>query len=206
MKYYSIEDGIKIVKAARRAIEQYVSSTNFDREKIEKSIEKFKEHHGVFVTIEHYPTRNLRGCIGFPISNRPLKEALIDAAIAAATEDPRFVPVSHMEINDIVVEVSILSTPEKIEFKSHEELPKKVKVGRDGLIMRYGFYEGLLLPQVAVEEKWSAEEYLDNLSLKAGLMRKAWKKSGVELYRFSSQIFREFAPNEGIEEIILENL
>ncbi|MEM0086762.1 MAG: TIGR00296 family protein [Candidatus Micrarchaeaceae archaeon] len=202
MKVYSLEEGEKLVKAARYAIELHIKSPNFNKSIIEHHIEGFNQKHGVFVTIEHYPTKELRGCIGFIKSMGPIKSSLVDAAIAAASEDPRFVPVSHRELNDITIEVSILSEPKRLTG-TPEEIENSVKIGRDGLIIEYGFYSGLLLPIVAVEQKWTAREFLENVCLKAGLSRHMWRQPGVELYTFTTQVFRETEPNGSVIE---ENL
>jgi uncharacterized protein (TIGR00296 family) len=203
MKVYSLEEGKKLVKAARIAIELYLKSPYFDKKVVEREISSFKEEHGVFVTIEHYPTKELRGCIGFIKAPGPIKSSLIDAAIAAATEDPRFVSMSHRELEDVTIEVSILSKPEPITG-SPEEIKKQVKVGRDGLIIEYGFYSGLLLPIVAVEQGWDSEEFLKNVCIKAGLSPHMWRQNGVSLYRFETQVFREEKPNGEIEEIKMQ--
>ncbi|MGC8623294.1 MAG: TIGR00296 family protein [Candidatus Micrarchaeia archaeon] len=202
MKSYSVEEGEELVKAARYAIELFLKSPYFDRKIIYKKIEKFKDMSGAFVTLEHYPTGTLRGCIGFPLAIKPLYEAVVDAAISAATEDPRFVPLSHVELAEITIEVSILSKMERITGKP-EEIKEQVKVGRDGLFIEYGYYSGLLLPIVAVEEGWNSEEFLDNVCMKAGLPTHTWQRSDVSLYRFTTQIFREIKPEDGVEEIKL---
>lgn len=204
MKLYSIEDGETLVRAARNTIELYLSSPKFKRSIVESYVEKFNERYGVFVTIEHYPTKALRGCIGFPTTTKSVKELLPEAAIAAATEDPRFVSVSHMEFEHMVVSVNILSKPEQIKANTIEKIKKEIKVGRDGLILRYGYNSGLFLPIVPVEQGWNVEEYLDNLCLKAQLHEHTWKTSNVELYKFTSQEFRELSPNGPIEEIMFE--
>ncbi|MGC9129494.1 MAG: TIGR00296 family protein [Candidatus Micrarchaeia archaeon] len=203
MKTYTLKEGEKLVKAARNAIELYIKSPRFNKELIEKTISEFVEKAGVFVTINHYPTMSLRGCIGFPRAVGPLKKLLIEAAIAAATEDPRFMPLSVEELNTVIIEVSILTEPQEIKG-SPEEIKKEIKIGRDGLIIEYGFYSGLLLPIVAVEEHWDVEEFLENVCIKAGLDRNAWKRSGVSLYKFQTQVFREEEPNGKVVEIQME--
>lgn len=204
MKSYSLADGTRLVKAARQAIELRIISPRFSREMIEPEIGQFSEEQGVFVTIEHYPTKELRGCIGFPMPSGKLKDLLIDAAVAAATEDPRFVPVSHYEFEHMVVEVSLLTKPDLIHANGEARIKKEIKVGRDGLMIRSGYNSGLLLPIVAVEQKWGPEEFLENLCIKAGLPKYTWKHSNVELYKFGSQVFRETAPYGEIEEVKLK--
>ncbi|MDE1861000.1 MAG: TIGR00296 family protein [Candidatus Micrarchaeota archaeon] len=203
METFSLEDGQELVKAARHAIEQHATHRKVNRHEIDKRIAKFNHEYGVFVTIEHYPTNTLRGCIGFPRPIGPLRISLIDAAIAASSEDPRFVPVSHMEFEDMIVEVSILSALERIKGKAAETKKREVKVGRDGLVIQYGYNSGLLLPIVAVEQEWSATKFLENVCLKAGLPAHYWRRDDVFLYKFTTQVFREVSPRGHVEEILL---
>ena len=88
MKIYSEKQGDAIVKAARNSIELYIMNPEFNKQTVEEdSLEEFDHRHGVYVTLEHYPTRELRGCVGFAKAIGPLKESIIDASIAAAFED-----------------------------------------------------------------------------------------------------------------------
>ena len=203
MKIYTLKEGEKLVKAARNAIELYIKSPRFEKGMIEKTLSEFNEKAGVFVTIDHYPTMSLRGCIGYFKAIGPVKRLLVEAAIAAATEDPRFIPLSVGELNDVVIEVSILSEPQQLKG-TPEEIKKEIKIGREGLLIEYGYYSGLLLPIVAVEEKWSVEKFLENVCIKAGLHPHMWKRSDITLYKFQTQVFREEEPNGKIVEIKME--
>ncbi|MGC8710386.1 MAG: TIGR00296 family protein [Candidatus Micrarchaeia archaeon] len=203
MKVYKLSEGEKLVKSARNAIELYLRSPKFDRSIIEKSLAEFNDNVGVFVTIEHYPTMSLRGCIGFPRAVGPIKKTLVEAAIAAATEDPRFIPLSHVELDDIIIEVSILTEPVLIGG-TPSEIKRQIKIGKDGLIIEYGYESGLLLPIVAVEQKWNEEEFLNNVCIKAGLREDTWKHGNATLYKFSTQVFREESPNGKVIEVKLE--
>jgi uncharacterized protein (TIGR00296 family) len=204
MNSYSLSDGERLVKAARQAIELRIISPHFRREMVERLLEGFDEERGVFVTIEHYPTRELRGCIGFPRAADPLKKSLVDAAIAAATEDPRFVPVSHQEFEHMLIEVSVLTDPEPIVARDEEQIKKAIKIGRDGLIIESGYNGGLLLPIVAIEQGWGKKEFLENLCLKAGLPPYYWKNPKIKLQKFSCQIFKEISPSGKVQEIVLD--
>ena len=112
---YSLDDGQTLVRAARSAIELCIRSPRFDRGIVEKSIKRFCEPSGVFVTIEHYPTRTLRGRMGFAGPSGPLNRQLVGAAIAAASEDRHFAPLSIQELGEVVIEVSILGKHERID-------------------------------------------------------------------------------------------
>lgn len=203
MHVLTLEDGNKLVTAARSAAELFIRNPHFNKSMVGQHAKDLKHRYGVFVTIEYYPTKTLRGCIGFPRAVGSIGDTIVDAAIAAATEDPRFVPVSHHELNELTFEVSILSEPILLKKGENERL-RSVKVGRDGLIMEYGFYSGLLLPIVAVEEGWDKRTFLEEVCVKAGLPRDYWKQQNVNLYKFETQVFREETPNGRIIEIKLE--
>ncbi|MEM3383741.1 MAG: TIGR00296 family protein [Nitrososphaerales archaeon] len=192
----SNEEGELLVKIARNAIENYVK--NYKRVAPPKDLpKKFYEKCGVFVTINKlgHGEKQLRGCIGYPYPDKPLLEAIIDAGIAAAVEDPRFEPLSVKELNEIIIEVSILTPPELIVVKSPKEYPYKVKIGEDGLIFRWIGGSGLLLPQVPVEYNWDVEEFLSYTCMKAGASPDAWLLPNVKIYKFQAIIFEELEPN-----------
>ncbi|MHC1635981.1 MAG: TIGR00296 family protein [Candidatus Methanospirareceae archaeon] len=182
------EEGRIGLKLAREAIEKYLRE-NIRIEAPRDLPEVFEKKCGVFVTLNKHD--NLRGCIGYPYPVLRLKEAIIDAAIAAAVNDPRFPPVTASELDDINIELTILTPPEKIEVKKRRDMPKKIEVGRHGLIVKKGLYQGLLLPQVATEYNWDAEEFLCQTCWKAGLHADAWLEEDTEVYTFEGQIFKE---------------
>ncbi|MEM2873012.1 MAG: TIGR00296 family protein [Nitrososphaerales archaeon] len=191
----SDEEGKLLVKIARDAIENYVKYQK--RIKPSRDLpEKFYEKCGVFVTInkQEHGEKYLRGCIGYPYPDKPLIEAVIDSGIAAAVEDPRFEPLSVDELDEVRIEVSVLTPPELIVVKSPREYPSKVKIGEDGLIFRWAWSSGLLLPQVPVEYKWDAEEFLSNTCMKAGAPPDAWLSPNVKIYKFQAIIFEELDP------------
>jgi hypothetical protein len=129
----------------------------------------------------------------------PLVEAVIDSAISSATRDPRFPSVRLEELPELGVEVSVLTKPEKIEVKSPRDYPKSIVIGRDGLIVEWSGYAGLLLPQVPVEWGWDAEEFLSQACMKAGLMPDYWLRKDVRISKFSAQVFREKSPGGEVE-------
>ena len=190
-----------MVKLARQTIEGYLRTGK--KIPAPKTTEKLLERRGVFVTL----TKNgeLRGCIGHPLPTMPLVEAVMDAAISSATGDPRFHPVGAEELRDVKIEVSVLSEPEVIKVKNPREYPKRIVIGRDGLMIEWSGYAGLLLPQVPVEYKWDAEEFLSHLCMKAGLMPDHWLRKDVSISRFSAQIFAEKSPGGEVEEHTLGN-
>jgi len=188
----SDSDGVVLVKTARKAVTQFLSNGN--RMKLESDLEeKFSFNSGVFVTLNN--PDGLRGCIGFPMPEKKLSRAIIEGAIAAATEDPRFPSVKTNELNDIVFEVTVLTPPVEIDVSDPTEYLEKIKVGRDGLIIKHSFSSGLLLPQVPVEYGWNVEEFLQHTCEKAGLSRDTWKNESVKIEKFEGIIFKEETPN-----------
>jgi len=200
MHIYDKEQGRQLVEAARNAIELSIINPHFDSETVKRTIAEFRQPHGIFVTLEHYPTMVLRGCIGFPRAIAPINESLVDSAIAAAFEDPRFVSVSKNELGELVVEVSILSSPVQIVGGPKKRLDA-VKVGRDGLMIEYGMNSGLLLPIVAVEQKWNRKIFLDEVCAKAGIHHDYWSQQNVRLYKFETQVFKEETPGGNVTEL-----
>ncbi len=188
----SDSDGVFLVKTARQAVIEFLSNGN--KIKLEAEHEKkFSFHTGVFVTLNK--PDGLRGCIGFPMPEKKLSHAIIDGAIAAATEDPRFSSVTVKELNDITFEVTVLTPPAEIDVSDPMEYLMKIKVGRDGLIVRHSFYSGLLLPQVPSEYGWNVEEFLQHTCHKAGLEKDFWKSGKAKIEKFEGIVFKEETPN-----------
>ena len=188
----SDDEGAELVRLARTAVEKFITQSDM----ISKPESSRLGKAGVFVTL-NYLTRDkeehLRGCIGFPLPEKELYQSVIDAAIAAATEDPRFPPVDKRELGSIVFEVSVLTQPEEIHAKP-PDYKKEIKIGRDGLILRWRYGSGLLLPQVPIELKWDVDEYLANICYKAGAPPDAWLDPESKLYKFQAIIFKETEP------------
>ena len=188
----SDSDGVLLVKTARQAVTEFLSNGN--RMKLEAEHEKkFSFDSGVSVTLNK--SDGLRGCIGFPMPEKKLSRAIVEGAIAAATEDPRFPPVTTKELDDITFEVTVLTPPVEIDVSDPMEYLTKIKVGRDGLIVRHSFYSGLLLPQVPGEYGWSVEEFLQHACHKAGLEKDFWKSGKAKIEKFEGIVFKEETPN-----------
>ncbi len=192
---YTLEDGIFLVKLARSAIERYLED-----EKLIAPPEKLEERAGVFVTLETYPKKDLRGCIGYSEPAMPLVEGVIRAAVSAAVQDPRFPPVLLGEMESTLIEVSVLTPPELIKVRNPKEYLQKIEIGKHGLTVERGFNRGLLLPQVPVEEKWSKEEFLSCTRMKAGLPPDCWWDEGTKIYKFSGIVFCEIEPKGEVVE------
>ncbi|KFM17286.1 AMMECR1 domain containing protein [Marine Group I thaumarchaeote SCGC AAA799-B03] len=191
---FSDSDGIELVKMARKVVTEFlknnskISDSEFDS--------KFDFSSGVFVTLNKED--DLRGCIGYPTPVKKLSDGLIDAAISAATRDPRFSPVTIDELDKITFEVTVLTPPEEIKVEEYSEYLPQIKVGRDGLIVENDFSSGLLLPQVPTEYGWNEEEFLEYTCQKAGLNKNAWKEKSTKISKFQGVIFKEENPNGNI--------
>ncbi len=198
-------EGAYLVRLARHAITDYLEFKVTIPVPIDVK-EKMLRKCGVFVTLKDVRKSidELRGCIGYPTPKLPLAKATIDAAISAATRDPRFPPVEKNELASISVEVSILTPPSLIRVKYPREYPLQVEIGRDGLIVEQGWSKGLLLPQVPVELKLDSEEFLCHCCMKAGLSPEAWVLPETKIYKFSCIIFKEKTPNGEVEQIKLQ--
>ena len=194
----TLDEGAYLIRLARRAIEAELRN----RETVEPldASEKLRRPCGVFMTLNKVEgtAHRLRGCIGFPYPEKPLAEAVVDAAVSAAFRDPRFSPVSPGEMDSIAVEVSILTPPEPVRVDRPDRYPDRIEVGRDGLIVSRGRNRGLLLPQVPVEWGWDAEEFLTQCCLKAWLPPDAWLTPGTEIEKFQAIIFAEEAPRGAV--------
>jgi AmmeMemoRadiSam system protein A len=144
---------------------------------------RLAEPSGAFVTVRI--GKDLRGCIGYIESHLPLAEVVREVAMKAATEDPRFMPMSQSELARATLEVSILSPLKQIADVG------EIEVGTHGLLLEMGRHRGLLLPQVASEYGWDRETFLDNTARKAGLPQKAWKDPEAKIFVFSAEIIEE---------------
>lgn len=174
----------EILRLARLSIESiFNSEKKKELEKQKSVVEKLGIKGGVFVTLTK--KNELRGCIGYILPIKEFSSLLIDSAISAATRDPRFDPVSEDELKDIEIEVSILSEPRKIESIS------EIEIGKHGLIVRRGYRQGLLLPQVATEHNWDKLTFLQQTCIKAGLHPLDYKKEDTEIYVFTAEVFSE---------------
>ncbi|MCW4016776.1 MAG: TIGR00296 family protein [Candidatus Bathyarchaeota archaeon] len=195
------EEGNLLVNLARQTVNEYLKSGRLMQ--VPKSVSSnLMEPCGVFVTLNLFNkgAKMLRGCIGLPYPTTPLAQAVIDAAVSAATQDPRFPPVVIEELDSIVFEVSVLTPPERVTVDTPTKYPTKIKVGRDGLIMEKGYHKGLLLPQVPVELDWNTEEFLSQTAMKAGLPPDSWLLKDTKIYKFQAIIFEEATPKGEIKQ------
>jgi len=183
----SLTQAKKLIKLAKDAISSYFQGKVLE---VPKSFQdEFKDNRGVFVSL--YVKDQLNGCIGFPEPIFPLWLAVRKAAIGAAFGDPRFPPLLKTQMKDLKIELTILTKPEVIKVKYPKEYLKKIKIGKDGLMVKDEFGSGLLLPQVPVEWRWDVEEFLNQTCMKAGLDPSCWRNTKQNIYKFQGQIFIE---------------
>jgi AmmeMemoRadiSam system protein A len=171
-----------LIDIARQSIINAVNGRKAPDHNIED--ETLSKECGAFVTL-HDSNGNLRGCIGNIISERPLWETVQNMAVESALRDPRFPPVSPTELESINIEISALSPLKKIENL------QEIEVGKHGLFIKKGFYQGLLLPQVATEYGWNRIQFLEQTCYKAGLPGNCYKQDDCEIFIFSAVVFGE---------------
>lgn len=176
------EEKLVLLRNARNSIEKIfvdreLPKINYD------NYPRFKQNCGAFVTL----TKNekLRGCIGYIISDWPLFETVCRAAVQAAISDTRFSPLNKEEVNQISIEISVLSVPFKMQHYDEIEL------GKHGLILREGIYHGVLLPQVPIEHDMTKVDYLNAICEKAGLAKEFWRQKKLNLDLFTATVFSE---------------
>lgn len=171
-----------LLRSARNAIKTYLETGQMEITPTPDQL--LKEGRGAFVTLRK--GEELRGCIGFLESGKPLYETVCEMAVEAAVNDPRFPPVSFSELAGLSVEISILTRPVKVSG------PEAIVMMRDGVIVRRGNRQGVFLPQVAEETGWDKEKFLSVLCAnKAGLPADAWKENDTEIYTFQAEVFSE---------------
>lgn len=179
--------GNYLVKIAKESIKHYLETG----EKLEKPEDypiELDEKLGVFVTLNK--NDDLRGCIGYVEPIETAIDATMAVAISAAFNDPRFPQVSPVEFEELDFEVTVLTKPEMIVVAHPDQYFDEIEIGRDGLIIQKGYSRGLLLPQVAVENLFSIEDFLEHTCMKAGISADSWMDESCDVYKFQGQIFK----------------
>lgn len=179
------EDGMILLKIARESVEEHILGI---RKPEVRSIDtSVRQNAGVFVTLKIHG--NLRGCIGFVEAIYPLYIGVQKAAVYAATDDPRFPPVSKDEVGILEYEVTVLSDTEEIRTGKDVDLNALIVRGVHGLEISRGIRRGLLLPQVMEELNLSPLQFLDETCFKAGMTSRCWEEPGTRVYRFMGKVF-----------------
>ena len=170
-----------LLKIARDTIIHHVKNEAYHL--VPTKEETLNIHSGCFVTITQ--NGHLRGCIGNFQAQQPLYQEVATMAIAAASQDPRFQPMSPDELDSFSLEITILSPLEQIDDTN------QIEVGVHGIYIIKGFNRGVLLPQVATEYGWDKKTFLQQTCIKAGLPENSWQQPEAEIYIFSGQIIHE---------------
>ena len=190
---YNSDDAKALIDIARKAILDELPSEKI----LTDLMRKYDTKQGVFVTLKK--DGKLRGCIGFVLPYFKLFDGVIRCAKAAAFEDPRFKSVTKAEVKLISIEISILTVPKKITI-ARNQITSKIKIGRDGLIIKRGYNQGLLLPQVFVEYNSTPEQALMMTCQKAGLPEDCWIEDETTIEIFQAQVFKEEQPRGKVVE------
>jgi AmmeMemoRadiSam system protein A len=177
-----------LLKLARNTLDEYLKNGGMPKIDEKELTHTMKVEYGCFVTLNL--NGKLRGCIGYLQPVKPLYKAVMENAVNAATNDPRFRAVKHEELKDIKIEISILSSLDDLEFDSPNELLSKLVPMRDGVILKIGMSSATFLPQVW-ESLPNKTDFLSQLSLKSGNMPDAWKGKGVEVFTYFADVFEE---------------
>lgn len=193
MKNISKQEGQLLLRLARECIKSIFDDKNNHLKEVEKQCTSpaMKENRGVFVTL--HKDGNLRGCIGNIEPVKPLMECVLDNARHAAFNDSRFRPLSHDELKDTCIEISILTPPEKLDYTDGNDLLSKLRPNIDGVIIKKGYHRATFLPQVWSQLK-DGREFLDHLCIKAGLPAEEWKAGKLEVSIYQVQCFEEDEP------------
>ena len=181
---FSLTDAEKaeLLSVARKSVE-YMIQKNEPYAPLPSASETLNREYGAFVTLTE--NGSLRGCIGYTAPIKPLFMTVRDTATLAALRDPRFSPVRASELPKLAYEVSVLSPLRRVTGI------EQIKVGRDGLLMKNGDSEGLLLPQVPVEQKWDRLTFLEQTCAKAGMDPNCWKDENTDIFSFTAVVFNK---------------
>lgn len=174
-------DKTRLLQLARDSIRAHLKGEGIPS--LEGASPLLCERRGVFVTLHH--RGRLRGCIGYLEAVKPLGQAVVEMAAAAAFHDPRFLPLREEELAGLEVEISVLTPMQRLERV------EDIQVGKHGLYLEKGLGRGLLLPQVAVEYRWDRTTFLQQTCCKAGLPPDAWKDADARIYTFTAEIFSD---------------
>jgi AmmeMemoRadiSam system protein B/AmmeMemoRadiSam system protein A len=175
------EDKEELLAIARQTIAHFLETGDFPHVSVTQPA--LLQERGAFVTLKKHG--ELRGCIGHLIGDRPLYLVVQNVAVSAAVADQRFPIVTEEELSELEIEISVLSPLQQVESVD------QIQVGLHGVIIRRGLDQAIYLPQVAPEQGWGREEMLENLCLKAGLSKEAWRKEDTQFYVFTAEVFEE---------------
>ena len=178
----SEQDKSELIALARKSVE-HVVQTGEAYEPPASEGAALNQERGAFVTLKE--SGDLRGCIGYTSAVKPLYMTVRDTATLAAMRDPRFRPVTIAELPSLEYEISVLSPLRRVTDV------QQIRIGQHGLLMKSGNDEGLLLPQVPVEQKWDLPTFLEQTCAKAGMRAGCWKDEDTDIFSFTAIVFGE---------------
>lgn len=185
---YSTQQRSFLLKLARESIKSRLEAKptpQIEESQIDKEL---KEIRGVFVTLTI--NGNLKGCIGHIEPVQELYKDVIQNSMAAAFDDPRFSPLTANELKSVIIEISVLSPPQPLLYKDADDLLQKLTPGRDGVVIKKGFYRATYLPQVW-EDLPDKENFLASLCQKAGMDENEWRQGELEVETYTVEMFEE---------------
>jgi AmmeMemoRadiSam system protein B/AmmeMemoRadiSam system protein A len=171
-----------LLALARKSVEHAVTTKEAYAPPASNS-EALNDERGAFVTLS--VSGDLRGCVGYALATKPLYMTVRDSATLAAVQDPRFQPVSASELSSLEYEISVLSPLRRVTDV------QQIIVGQHGLLMKNGDNQGVLLPQVPVEQGWDRERFLEATCVKAGMKSDCWKDDNTDIFMFTAVVFGE---------------
>lgn len=177
------EEASVLLNIARKTLEGYARTKKLPEVEENKLSPRLKEKSGVFVTLNK--GEELRGCIGHILPKETLWKAVMENTVNSAFGDIRFSPVREEEVDNIEIEISVLSPLRRIKG------PEEFQVGKEGIMIKLGRASAVFLPQVAGEQGWDKHETLCHLCRKAGLPWNAWWDKDMEFYVFTAMVFHE---------------
>jgi AmmeMemoRadiSam system protein A len=186
----------ELLRIARVTLREYTRCGRIPPGKPHRSC--FLQGAGAFVTLRH-PDGRLRGCIGTQDESTPLYRTVQEMAVAAATRDPRFEGVDAIELEQLVIEISVLGE------RCVVSTPDEVVIGEHGLAIQCRGQRGLLLPQVATDHSWCSRTFLERVCAKAGLPEDTWQLGEAVVESFTAQVFDEAALGQSPDEVKLPN-
>jgi len=177
-----------LLRLARENIERVVRGMKPDLPPEDEVPAALREPRACFVTLTRQG--RLRGCIGSIFPQEALYQSVVTRAVAAALYDRRFPPVRADELEELKIEISVLSLPRRLEFQSPEELLEKLRPGVDGVVLRIGSHQATYLPQVW-EQLPDKEQFLNHLAEKAGLDASAWRDPKARVLVYQVEAFEQ---------------
>jgi AmmeMemoRadiSam system protein A len=190
----TIPEGAILLPLARQAMEEYVRTGRLPPLELASMPACLRAPGASFVTLTKHGA--LRGCIGTLEARLPLAEDVRKRAVDAATRDYRFPPVCAHELADIQIEVSVLTTPERLRYRDPQEIPSLLHPGTDGVVLISGIRRSTFLPQVW-ERVPQPERFLEMLCQKAGLAPDAWRQGSLDVLTYQVNSFSEGTERAG---------